>query len=372
MASSAAALRPEAERGAIVASGIVLLTTFIVMTEARFEGQWANGVHFVIALAGFLLAYTISVLTPPEEGTLAVADDPATPEIDSVRAWPAPRPWHTAVIVSALTLFFFTVGHLAEILGSDSPFEASGTIMWMALLFAFVAFGPANFQWSGIAALAVALALGVAWLAFIDEVFEPEGASTFRWMLLLLVLAYAVFAARFRESRPRHSVHMVNAAAIATITLIVTFLGALAFLVAVGDEGTGAGGAGWGWEVLMLLFSLATIAYAAITRERGPAYLGFIALFLTVGLVGQPSDPDEGSLIGWPIVFLLAALLVLAAGLSGRRTQAAAPAPPTPAAEPRADTYGGPPAGQAPPPSAIPPSGEEETQEMRRPPLDDS
>jgi hypothetical protein len=305
------------------------------------------------------------------------------------------------VIVSALTLFVFTVAHLAQILGADQPFDASGTVLWMSLLFAFVAFAPANFQWSGVAALATAIALGIAWLALIDKVFSPEEVSTFRWMLLIVIAGYVVAAVRLSDRRPRHSVHMVNGAALATLVLLLTFLSEFVAVALISGEGGGGGPqAGWGWEVLLVILSFGLIAYAVAANERGPGYLGFIVLFFTITLIGAPKDEGEGSLIGWPIVFLLLTALVLAAAMTGRRPGmrgapasggsssggtapgAATPAPDSALADERADVYearppddppppppsSGPPAGETPPPGATPTSGDEPTERMDEPP----
>jgi hypothetical protein len=230
--------------------------------------------------------------------------------------------------------------HLAQVLGSDEPAEATGAIMWTSAVFAAVAAYPALRLGSAIAALAAALSAGVAVLAFVDEVFDPEGPSTFRWILLLLILGYAAGAGALSDVRRRHSVQLVNAAAVATIALALTWLSIFIPFAADGE-----GRPGFGWEVVLFAASLAAIAYATLAGEPGPAYLGFIALLATTVLVALP-EGDKATLVGWPLVFLLAGAAGLVFALRPNGGPPAAPIPP--ASEP-------PPAATAPPPEGAPP-----------------
>jgi hypothetical protein len=255
-----------------------------------------------------------------------------------------PRAYQTVLLVAGLTLLAVTLLRLAQVLGADDPLDSSSTVTWMAAVFASVAAVPA---WerinSPICALIEVVAGGIVVLAFVDWVFDPDGPTTFRWILLLLIAVYAAAHLRWRESRPRHAVHMVNAAGLAGLALASTFAGGLIVIFAdASDPGT------W-WELVILAIGCGLLAYAAVDREPGPAYLGFVVLAGFVALAGLPS-PDGASLIGWPLLLLLIGGGVVAAGL--RPLQ---PLPPSPdaGAEP-APTEVLP---TRPPPSEPPPPG---------------
>jgi hypothetical protein len=321
MGPATAALRPQSDRGGILAAGAVLLTTAVVMIDIRMAEQWGDGVQLVVALAAFVPIFGSALL--------------ATPDVDR------PHAYQSVLIVAGLTLLVLVLIHLAQVLGSDQPAEATGAMMWMSALFAAVAAYPALRLGSAIAALAATLAGGIAVLSFVDEVFDPEGASTFRWILLLLILGYAAGAGALSDVRRRHSVQLVNAAAVATIALALTWLSIFIPFAADGE-----GRPGFGWELVLFAASLAAIAYAALAGEPGPAYLGFIALLATTVLVALP-EGDKATLVGWPLVFLLAGAAALVFALRPNGGPPAAPIPP--ASEP-------PPAATAPPPEGAPPS----------------
>jgi peptidoglycan/LPS O-acetylase OafA/YrhL len=115
--------------------------------------------------------------------------------------------------------------------------------------------------------------------------------------------------------------------------LLIVALGgtfALAFsprLAAALDDVGISGSPGLGWELVLIVGSLAVIAYAVLTRERGPAFIGVLALAIALALVAESGD--EPSVVGWPLVLLLAAGAALALGLrpgDGDRGAPAAPA----------------------------------------------
>jgi hypothetical protein len=304
-------LRSDPDRGVMVAAAGVLIATAIVMIDIRMSGQWGDGAQLLVSLAAFVPVFGSALLAPPEQDR--------------------PHPYQSVLIVAGLALLVLVLVHFAEVLGSDSPLNASGAIMWMSAVFAAVAAYPALRLGSAIATLAAAVADGIAVLAFVDEVFDPSGVTTFRWILLLLIVGYAVGAAALSDTRPRHSVQLVNAAALATIALALTFLGSIIAGAFTGFGSESIKGPGFGWELVLFAASFAVIAYATISSERGPAYLGFIALLSTAIVVGLPKKIGEGSLVGWPFVLLLAGAAVLVFALRSNGATAAPPPPPPPA-----------------------------------------
>ncbi|HEV7460320.1 MAG TPA: hypothetical protein VGN78_07285 [Solirubrobacteraceae bacterium] len=300
-----AAVRPHPHRGDLIAAAAVPLTVGVFLTEVRFDGVWGRGVLFVLAALATALVLGMGLLAPLEEER--------------------PRAYQTVLLVAGLALLALTIVRLAQVLGEDSPLAASGTVTWMATLFAAVAAVAAWRLRSPICALIEFVAGGVTLLAFVQWVFDPRGPNTSRWLLLVLILVYAGVHVRLRESWPRHAVHAVNAAGLAAIVLAVSYLGRAFVPVPVARGGH----AGTGWELVLLAVGFALIAYAAVDREPGPAYLGFVVLVLFVVLAGPPSL-SGASLIGWPILLLLLGGAGVAAGLRPRRDLPPEPGPPEP------------------------------------------
>jgi hypothetical protein len=96
------------------------------------------------------------------------------------------------------------------------------------------------------------------------------------------------------------------------------------------------------WDVWLLLISLGLVAYGALARARGPAYVGFVGLLAFAYLQGFEvnalieGDEPDASFVGWPLILLLVGAAGLAAGALGRRPPPAGARVPagTPSPEP--------------------------------------
>jgi len=178
--------------------------------------------------------------------------------------------------------------------------------------------------------LIAALAAVVAVESFVVLVFKPHGLGTFRGMLLLLSLVFMAGALRLRERWRSHAVQLVNAAGLTALVLGATYLVAAAVATAVAGVGgrafpflthvSSGFGAPFGWKLYLLAVGFGLVAYAAVDRERGPAYIGLAVLVVFVLLVGLPSV-NRGSLVGWPLFLLVigAAGLVVGRQAVGER-----------------------------------------------------
>jgi Sec-independent protein secretion pathway component TatC len=79
-----------------------------------------------------------------------------------------------------------------------------------------------------------------------------------------------------------------------------------------------------GWKLYLIAVGLGLVAYGAVDRERGPAYVGLAVLAAFVILTGPPVSA-RGTLVGWPGLLLVVGGAGLAIGLRPRR-----PLPPEP------------------------------------------
>jgi hypothetical protein len=77
------------------------------------------------------------------------------------------------------------------------------------------------------------------------------------------------------------------------------------------------------WELVVVAAGCGLVAYGAVDRAPGPAWLGVANLAAFVLAVGQ----GEATLRWWPIVLLVVGAVAMAAGLRPRR-----PLPPEPPA----------------------------------------
>jgi len=345
-------LHPHPHRGDLIAAGVVPLATAIALVNVRMDGEWGNGALFAITLLGCALILGMGLLAQLEQGT--------------------PRAYQSVLLVAGLILLAITLLRLAQLLGADDSI-GSGSLTWTSLLVAGAAAYAAASRNSVVCTLIAALAAGVALLAFVDWAFDPESIRTFRWILLVLIGLYVVVHLRLRDWAPRHAVQVVVAAGVATVALALTLTSLIEFF------GPGEAAA-TGWELVLLVAALGLIAYAAIDGERGPAYLGFLALLLFALIAGQADD--DATILGWPLLLLVLGGAAVAAGLRPGRPQAqepvggsaappSAPAPAAPAPAPPPE----PPAAPAAPATEHPtepaaPASEEPTEAMPPPPPD--
>ena len=293
-------LRPHPHRGDIVGAGAVVLATAIAMVNVRMDATWGDGVFLVVDVLGFALVFAMGMLAELEDGR--------------------PRPYQSALLVAGLFLLALTLYRLAQVFGVDRPLSASGTVFWMALLISGVAAWPAWARNSAVSALIEVVAGGVALLAFVDLVFDPQGPTTARWILLLLLAVYVLASLWRRDRDRRHAVQMVNAAGLAVLALESTFFGSLLSVL-----GPTPSPPGFGWALVILAGGFGLMAYSAVDREPGPGYLGVLVLAIAVLLVGRPNP--NGDLVFWPLFLLLVGIAGVALGLRPRRRLPPEPGP---------------------------------------------
>jgi len=299
-------LRPPAHRGPLIASGAVLVTLGIVLEELRLSDELGLGVHLAILALAAAVMLALGLQARPEGGR--------------------PPAFQSVLLVCGLILLAPALLRLADVLGADFDEFPAGAVTWTALVFAGLALWPAIAKGSSICALLGALALGVAVLAFANWSTGADSAPTYRWLLGLAALVYVLASLVLRGPAPRHSEQMVNAAGVAVLGIALT--GAVPALIGqLSPFGAVAIGAlPGGWELVVLAAGCGLIAYGAVDRAPGPAYLGVANLVAFAFVVGQSVD---ATLLYWPLIVLALGLGAMGAGLRPRR-----PLPPEPSAYP--------------------------------------
>jgi hypothetical protein len=237
--------------------------------------------------------------------------------------------WRAALLVLGVLLAPLALEQLRETLGLS---ESSS--FWHFVVFAGTA-AMAAYAAFVVGAAYQAFLAGVAgifaWLFLWDWIASP-GVNGFRWLLIVLGIAYAGGALALGAGDQPQGDELVTAAVI--VGVLAGFIGLAesatqAIVGSVIGGVPGGRGQGFFWDLVLLLVSLAAVAYAAVARVRGPAYVGFVGLLLFAGIVGvELSDlvkgkTPDGSLVGWPLVLLLIGGAALAAGMAAERRRAA-------------------------------------------------
>ncbi len=290
-------LRPLPFRGDLIAAGAVPLAVGAVLLSARMDGEWPAGVRFVVlaAVAGLLL---VLAWRAPVEG-------------------PAPRAYVSVLLATAFPVVAASLGDLAEALGG--AFWSPGSQVWIAALLGAGFVALARARNSALCTLLGAGSLVVALLAAWRWVFATESDTPARWLLLAAIVGLALGAVWLRDGHRAHAVALVDVAGLSALWLGVkgTVLLSMAPLDRLPER------AGWGWQLVLLAVGLGLVAYGAVDRERGPAWLG-AGVLATFVLVAAP----EESLLWWPLLLLVLGGAVIAAGL-----RPTTPAPPPPDAD---------------------------------------
>jgi hypothetical protein len=234
--------------------------------------------------------------------------------------------WHAVLMVTGVLLSLLAFGQLWDTVGVDSDKAGFGFLLFActAVLAAFGSFrvGAAYQTFlAGIAGIA-------AWLYFFDMILDEPGATTFRWLLLVLCVIYAVVAFALRDRDAPQAPELVTAAGLAGVlvgTIGIVAGGGEAFGGLFGAAPGDGEGQGFFWDLFLLVFSLGLVAYGAAAHARGPAYVGFLGLLAFALIQGaevnallEGEDPDN-SFAGWPLVLLLIGVGALAAGMFMRK-----------------------------------------------------
>jgi hypothetical protein len=294
-------LRPPPHRGPLIAAGAVLVTLGVALEEIRLDERLSTGVHLLIlGLAGGVI-YALGV---------------------QVRQQGRPYAFQSVLLVCGLLLLYPALIRLADVLGADLDQFPAGAVTWTSLVLAGLALWPAATRESAICALIAAIAAGIGAAAFVNWAAGADSATTYRWLLALIALAYGLASLPLRGPAPRHSVQMVNAAGLAVLALALT--GVIQGLIAAFVPFGGGGGTilPTGWELVVLAAGCGLIAYGAVDREPGPAYIGVANL---VAFLFSAGVSDDETLLYWPAIVLLLGLGAMGAGLRPRQ-----PLPPEP------------------------------------------
>jgi hypothetical protein len=297
-------LRPPPHRGPLIAAGAVVLATGLALLELRLREELTVFVHFVLLglPAGLILA--LGLQAPNEDGR--------------------PPAYQSVLLVTGLLLLYAALLRLAAVLGAEDflgDFPA-GELTWTSLIVAGAALFAAIHRRSAICLLLAAIAGAIGLLSAWEWIFAPGTFTAARWLLLALAGGLAVTALAFRASAPRQAELLIDAGGLAILFIglqgiVSSFLGSIG-----GDFSSGGAALPGFWELIVLGAGCGLVAFGAIDRSPGPAWLGFANLLAFIAAVGFNSDE---TLYFWPFALLILGAVAMGAGLRPRK-----PLPPEP------------------------------------------
>jgi hypothetical protein len=308
-------LRPPPHRGPLIAAGAVVLAVGVLLAELRLGDAVGVLVHVLITGATAALILGIG-LQPAGEGG-------------------RPPAYQSVLLVTGLLVFEVFLLRLADALGADFGAGGDGArdtfvwgnlppgaMVWTSLVLAAMAGWAAVARRSAVSLLIAALAAGLALVAAVAWIFDADSQGPYRFLLLACAIALALGSLVLRGSEPRHAEQLVNAGGVAilVIPLLALAAGALQLLSLFG--GSPGSLLPDFWELVVFAAGCGLVAYGAVDRVPGAAYLGFanLALFIVVVAVGA-----DQTLLYWPLLLILLGAGALLAGLRPR-----APLPPEP------------------------------------------
>jgi MFS family permease len=273
-------LRPPPHRGPLIAAGGVALAVGVALTVMRLGDGLPRAVTVAILLASGGLLYWLGIQAPNEDGR--------------------PPAYQSVLIATSFPLLYFALITLGAGYGDPEP----GTLLWVSAVVAALALWPAFERNSAISLLIAAILGGVVLVSTSNVMFD----SASNVLIALYALALVLCGLALREPARRHAEVLIDAAGLA-----IAWIAASPFLL---DEG----GLPVVWQVVVLGAGFGLVAFGAVDRSPGPAYLGVVNLVLFILEAEQDDD-----LLWWPLILLAGGVAMLAAGLRPRR-----PLPPEP------------------------------------------
>jgi hypothetical protein len=297
-------LRPPPHRGPLIAAGAVVLATGLAVAELRLvDGALSPLVHLLIlAVAGGLIL-ALGLQAPNERGR--------------------PPAYQSVLLVTGLLLLYLALMWLADVLGAefDDGFPA-GELTWISLVEAGTALFAGLRRRSAICLLIAAIAAAVALLSGWEWIFENGTFTASRWLLLLTAVALALTSLVLRAGSPRQAELMVDGAGLAILAIGVQGIASFVLESATLFQAPSGPLLRGFWEFIVLAAGCGLVAYGAIDRAPGPAWLGVANLLAFV--VASSVQSDE-TLYWWPLMLILIGALAMIAGLRPRQ-----PLPPEP------------------------------------------
>src|SRR5918997_837307 len=111
--------------------------------------------------------------------------------------------------------------HRGPLIAAGAVLFTAGTFVWTSLLLFGAALYPAVRRNSAICGMVAGIALAVAILAAANWIFGADSQTSYRWLLLVLAIAYVLASLVLRGGSPRHAELIVIVAGLATLAIVL-------------------------------------------------------------------------------------------------------------------------------------------------------
>jgi hypothetical protein len=303
---------------------LLALGAVVLLTRKSGNSEWSVAARVLITGAPSIVLYMLAI---------AAGGRPQSS---------AGEPWRSVLLVVSILLGTVALFEVLQWTGADT-----GNTLWIAGVFAVSGVFAAYGAWRAIvpyAALLAGLAVLTAWLLVCAKIAGDPSVDTVRWLLVaggVLLFAGAVAVARAKAVGAGEIATVGGIAAVAAGVLGVfvgLFVGvgrgivnslSSAGLSRASSRVSGiehvSGLQSFGWDLYLLVVSLALVWVGSRIRARGLGYVGGAGLLAFVISVGaQITRIESGrapstSLSGWPLVLLGLGAIALIVPLFYRR-----------------------------------------------------
>ena len=241
-----------------------MLATGLALLELRLQDELAVGVHFLILGTAAAIVLALGLQAPNEDGR--------------------PPAYQSVLLVTGLLLLFPALLRLAATFGAEdfaTDFPA-GELTWTSLLTGAVALFAALRRRSAICLFLAAVFGMVALLSGWEWVFENETFTASRWLLLVAAAGLVLAALALRASAPRQAELLIDAAGVAILFIALQGVWLTLFAGVALQTGVEQPSLPNFWELIVFGAGCGLVAFGAIDRSPGPAWLGVATLILFV------------------------------------------------------------------------------------------
>jgi hypothetical protein len=250
------------------------------------------------------------------------------------------EPWRSVLMVTAILLGPLVLSQLLKLLGADSA-DTLYTA-WILALTSLTAVCGAWLARVPYAVLLAGLTMLVAWLIVWGKILDHPSADTFRVVLIVGGALLFLAAAQLRRAKAIGSAEMATVGGIAAVAAgmlgvvvgtIDSVFSPITRILASSPATSGQANAlastngfqHFGWDLYLLVISVALIWIGSRVRTRGLGYVGGFGLLAFIySVAAQVTRLESGrapnaSLVGWPLVLLLVGVAGLVAPAFYRR-----------------------------------------------------
>jgi hypothetical protein len=302
------------------AGGVLLAVGALVLLSRKSgHGQWGTFAQLLVVLVPAVVLYALALARSP-------ARAPAEPD-------------QTVLAVSAILLSPVVLLEFLRWIGAstNSALNLAAVFAVAALLAAYTV----RRSQVTYAALLGGLSALAAWLLVWSKILDHPSADTYRWLLIAGAAILFCVAAALSLADANGSSEVATAGGLAAIAagiigvVVSGVLGALSVVTASSSrsgERTSllrpvhhlSGAQHLGWDVYLLVASVALVWIGSRVRSRGLGYVGGLGLFaFLVSVLAQLTRVQSGHgrtshIVGWPLVLVLVGAAGIVGGTRGR------------------------------------------------------